>query len=133
MSRVPDARGVSRAQWWGAAALIGAFSLGAALSWWMLRERTGGVEFRVTATDAMPAELERLGLSPSQRDSVQGALRRGRDRVLQVADRLAPAMEAAIDSTDQELRQLLTPEQRVRFDAERAVRPAMRRTIKKDS
>jgi predicted HAD superfamily phosphohydrolase len=120
--------GIARARMLGAVALIGAFGLGCAGTWWALRERDTGVRVMVTATDAVPAELERLILTNVQRAQVQEAIRRGRDRVLRVVDAFEPEMRTAMDSTDQEIRVLLTDAQRSRLDSARALSgPALTR------
>ena len=111
---------IARARLLGAAALIGAFALGCAGTWLALRARDPGVRVMITATDAIPTELERLTLSDAQRAQVQQALSRGRDRVLRVVDAFEPEMQAAMDSTDQEIRAMLTTQQRTQLDAARA-------------
>ncbi len=88
----------------------------------------GGPQLRITATDRVPQELELLQLSDSQRVSVQAAIRHGRDRVLGVVDAMAPRIQAAMDSTDAEIRPLLLPAQRASFDSlRRANGPAVPR------
>lgn len=90
---------------------------------------TGLVEsLTASATDRMPRELERLGLTDAERAPIQAALRRGRDRVLHARDEIDVRMQIAVDSTDQEIRALLSPEQRASFDSARRVNgPPLRR------
>jgi hypothetical protein len=129
MSHVSRGSGsIGRARMMGAVALIVAFGLGCASTWWVLRERDTGLRVMITTNDAMPTELERLKLTSAQRTRVQEALRRGSDRVLRVVDAFDPRMRLAMDSTDQDIRVLLTDAQRAQLDSARALAgPARRR------
>lgn len=88
------------------------------------------IRLTVTATDAVPVELDALQLTDSQRAHVRQLLRSGRDRVLSVVDQFTPAMQAAIDSTDAEIRLILTDAQRLAFDSVRAANPPLQRIIR---
>ncbi len=122
---------LQRARIAGALWLLGAFGLGCGSMWWVLRDRGTGVRVMITATDALPSELQRLRLSDTQRSEAQAALSRGRDRVLRVVDSFEPAMQSAMDSTDQEIRLMLTDTQRAQLDSSRALHgPTMRRERK---
>ena len=112
---------LARARAYGALLAVTAFALGAAAGLWYGRRVQPGVNVTITATDRMPRELERLGLTEAEREPIQAALRRGRDRVLHAGDGLEARMRAAVDSTDQEIRALLTPAQRASFDSARRV------------
>lgn len=123
------ANGLVRARVWGAVALAFAFAFGFCAAWLVLRERIAGMQVTITATDELPDELVRLGLSDDQRVQAREVIRRGRDRVLRVVDAFDPAMRAAMDSTDAEVRTILSTEQRAAFDAAREANgPPMRRT-----
>ncbi len=127
-----SAPGLRRARFAGALALLLAFAIGFASAWLVLRDRSSGLQVTVTATDELPDELVRLDLSGEQRSQAEAAIRRGRDRVLRVVDAFDPTMRAAIDSTDAEIRAILTESQRAAFDAARAAnRPPLRRTYMK--
>ena len=81
----------------------------------------------MTATDRIPRELERLGLTDAERPLIHDALLRGRERVLHVTDALQGRMQSAVDSTDIEIRALLSDAQRASFDsARRANGPQLR-------
>ena len=124
-----------RARMLGAALAVCMFVLGGFTGWLIARRPQGGTRLMVTVTDAVPAELDRLSLSPVQRDSVRMAIRRGRDRVLRVVDDFDPRMRAALDTTNAEIRLVLDSSQRVRFDSLRqATAPVLQRhLIRKDS
>jgi len=112
---------LARARALGALLAIGTFALGVAAGTWYANRVRPGVNITITATDRMPRELERLGITEAERAPIQAALRRGRDRVLRVRDELSVHMLIAVDSTDQEIRTLLSPEQRAAFDSARKV------------
>lgn len=122
---------LARARAVGALLAIATFALGVAAGMWYSGRVRPGVNITVTATDRMPQELERLGLTEAERPPIQAALRRGRDRVLRSRDELDALMQIAVDSTDQEIRALLSPEQRASFDSARRVNgpPLLRREV----
>ena len=119
---------LARARALGALLAIATFALGVAVGIWYRGRVPPGVNVTITATDRMPQELERLGLTDAERAPIQAALRRGRDRVLRARVELDALMQTAVDSTDQEIRALLSPGQRVSFDSARRVNgPPLRR------
>jgi hypothetical protein len=73
-----------------------------------------GVNVSITAkaTNSMPRELERLGLTETQRAELRQILTRGRDRVLSVVHDFEPRMKAAMDTTEIEINAVLTETQR---------------------
>jgi uncharacterized membrane protein len=119
----------------GAVLTVCMFVLGVGAGWLIHPQSPGGTRVMITATDAVPTDLEGLSLSPEQRDSVRAAIRRGRDRVLRVVDDFDPRMRAALDTTNVEIRAVLDSTQRVRFDSlRRASGPTLqRRLIRTDS
>jgi hypothetical protein len=62
---------------------------------------------------------ERYGLSDAQTKRVDAILQRRRPRVDSLMSTVRPRLLAAFDSTNQEIRQLLSPAQRVKFDQDR--------------
>ena len=76
-----------------------------------------------TATNAMPRELEQLGLTDAQRGELRVALTRGRDRVLSVVRSFDPAMKAAMGTTEIEIGAVLTAAQRAALAAYRREHP----------
>ena len=119
---------LARARALGALLAIGVFALGVFAGVRYAEREHPGVSIRVTATDQMPKEIERLGLTDAQRTAIQAALRRGRDRVMRSRDQIDVLMETAVDSTDEEIRALLTTAQRASFDSARRVNgPALRK------
>lgn len=122
---------LTRARAYGALLALATFALGVAADAWYRGRPQPGVNITVTATDQMPRELERLGLSDAERASIAVALRRGRDRVLRARDQLDALMRSAVDSTDQEIRSVLTDAQRASFDSARRVNgsPLRRKSV----
>ena len=119
---------LARARALGALLALGAFALGVFAGVRYAERERPGVNITVTATDQMPRELERLGLTDAERVAIQAALRRGRDRVMRSRDQIDALMRTAVDSTDQEIRGLLTAAQRASFDSARRVNgPALRK------
>jgi len=110
---------LARARIWGALLAIGIFALGVAAGVWGSTREEPGVNISVIATDRIPRELQRLGLTDAQLEPIHEALLRGRERVLRVTDAFQGRMESAVDSTDQEIRALLSDAQRASFDSAR--------------
>ncbi len=107
-----------------AVVFVGGVVVGSRLS----SEGPGEARLLVRVTDELPSELERLDLGPDQRVRLSAAVRRGRDRVVAIVDRFDPAMQAAVDSTEREIRSHLTTTQRAAFDSARRVNgPPLRR------
>jgi hypothetical protein len=119
---------LARARFAGGMLALATFALGVAAGLWLAHRPEPGLNISVLATNAIPRELERLGLTNAQRAPIQAALTRGRDRVLGVTDTFQGRIEAAADTTDQEIRALLSDGQRASFDsARRANGPQFRR------
>lgn len=118
---------LARARVLGALLALAVFALGVFAGVRYADRARPGVSITLTATDQMPREIDRLGLTDSQRTAIQGALRRGRDRVMRSRQQIDVIMQSAVDSTDQEIRGLLTTAQRASFDSARRVNgPALR-------
>jgi hypothetical protein len=112
---------LARARVLGALLALGAFALGVLAGVRFSERDRPGVSITVTATDRMPRELERLNLSEAERGQIQAALRRGRDRVMHARDQIDSLMQTAVDSTDAEIRGILSEEQRASLDSARRV------------
>lgn len=113
----------TRARLIGLGMLATAFGLGIMTGRVLYRDAPKGVTMTVTTTDAMPRELESLGLSDDQRRQVQEILREGRPRVMQVLDEMQPRMRAVIEGTEAEIARVLTPEQAARWREHRERNP----------
>lgn len=123
-----SAMSVTRARLVGALALVGAFVAGGMTVWAFTHEPEDGMRLSITATDQMPAEIERLGLDTAQRTRIQHVLQQGRDRVLRVVDTFDAPMRAAVDSTEREIREILSPTQRAALESWRLERgPPLKR------
>jgi Spy/CpxP family protein refolding chaperone len=118
---------LSRARLLGLALVTGAFALGATAGWWVARPRGAPMVMTMVATDAIPQELELLELTDDQRQQIRERLRGGRARVMRIFDQFDPLMRAAVDSTDTEIRSVLSPAQQLRFDSLRVANPRLRR------
>ena len=116
---------MSRARLLGLVVVVLGFVAGVATGMAIDRRPRHGMSLTVTATDAMPRELERLGLTDSQRTEIRAILVRGRDRVIRVVRDFEPIMRTAVDSTDREIGTVLTPEQRAALERYRRDNPPM--------
>jgi hypothetical protein len=118
---------IVRARLLGSLLVLVAFVAGVVVGMAVERRPRPGLNVVVTATttDAIPRELEQLGLTDVQKGQVRTILTRGRDRVLAVVHDFDPRMKAAIDSTDTEIDALLTPAQRASLAAYRKAHPPM--------
>jgi len=65
----------------------------------------------------MPSVLERVGLSPEQQRAVDSLINGSAPRALAAMRETVPILRAVADSLDAELRRILTPAQRARFDS----------------
>ena len=68
-------------------------------------------------------EFRELGLSKAQCAAIDSVFERGRPRIAQAFQAAEPRMRATMDSVRAEVRELLTPEQRIRFDSTTARDP----------
>jgi hypothetical protein len=115
---------ISRARIVGLIALIIAFGAGIAVGHYYWRtEPQAGVMISVKGTDRIPRELEELDLTEVQRTQIRQALHAGTIRVGQVVRNFMVPMDAAIDSTDREIRSFLNAEQNRRLDEIRKDHP----------
>jgi uncharacterized membrane protein len=101
----------TRARIVGLAIVAGAFALGVAAGMVFSARPVPGVIMTVTTTDAIPKEIEALGLSDEQRTAVRNALRAGRPRVSEVMREMQTRMAAALKATEDEIERSLTPSQ----------------------
>lgn len=107
----------------GALVVALAFVAGLATGMALQRRPRQGVNVTVTATNEIPRELERLGLTDAQRSELRPILTRGRDRVLSVVHDFEPRMKAAMDTTELEIGAILTETQRAALAAYRRDHP----------
>ena len=119
---------IVRARVLGSLVVLLAFVAGVATGMaYQRRPRPGvNVTLTATATNAMPRELEQLGLTDAQRGELREVLTRGRTRVLGVVRSFDPAMKAAMDSTELEIGAVLTEVQRAALAEYRREHPMFR-------
>lgn len=114
---------IVRARLLGGLIVVLAFAAGVATGRFWPRTQPDGITVMIKETDRIPDEIDRLGLSDSQRVMVHGILRRGAMRVDSLVQGFMPLMHGAVTVTDSEIRTVLTTEQRASFDAERKAHP----------
>jgi hypothetical protein len=116
---------IVRARLLGSLVVVAAFAAGVATGMaYHRRPRAGfNVTVTATATNAVPRELEQLGLTDVQRTELRRVLTRGRERVLTVVREFDPAMRAAMDTTEIEVGAVLTEPQRAALAAYRREHP----------
>ncbi len=68
-----------------------------------------------------------LNLSDEQRDRIAGIIRDRQDRVQQISDRIGPEIHGELRQANEEIRRLLNPEQRRRFERMHRMRMQQRR------
>jgi Spy/CpxP family protein refolding chaperone len=103
-----------RLRWLSAALLAGTFVLGAAAGVGVGRWR--GFEPHEHMPPFGPWPLQKLDLSPEQRDQVHAVFERHRPALDAILRESFPRVRAVQDEIDREIRELLTPEQRVALD-----------------
>jgi hypothetical protein len=118
---------IGRARLVGAAIIVAVFIAGIAVGYYAIPRRVPeGVVITVKAGREMPRELEQLGLTEAQRSQIDRILTTGTQRAGRVVESLMAPMDAAIDSTDREIRQVLTETQNRALDELRKTRPLKR-------
>jgi hypothetical protein len=103
---------IGRARLIGALVLLVAFAAGVAVGhYWLPRETPNGIMISLKATDEIPAELTKLDLTDSQEVQIRGFLHQGTARVGRIMHDFMGPLDAAVDSTDRQIRSVLTAEQ----------------------
>jgi hypothetical protein len=114
---------IVRARVLGSVVIVLAFVAGIVTGMAIDRGPRPGINVTVSATNAIPHELERLDLTEAQRGQLREILTRGRDRVLTVVRDFEPRMRGAMDSTEVEISGVLTEAQRAELAAYRKDHP----------
>lgn len=114
---------IGRARLVGGLVLVAAFGAGVAVGRYYPERERAGVMIKVTSGTKIPRELEALSLTDTQRVLIRGHLRAGTERVGRVVRGFTVPMDAAIDSTDREIRSVLTEAQNRRLNVIRKDRP----------
>jgi hypothetical protein len=117
---------ISRARVIGALILVIAFAAGVLVGRYLPREPREGVTIIVRGSARIPEELEELGLTDSQRTIIRGFLHDGTLRIGSIVREFSVPIHAAIDSTDRQIRSVLSESQNRRLDDFRRVRPLRR-------
>ena len=100
-----------------------AFGLGGYAGYTLARRPPTGLVVTLTTSDAIPAELRRLGLSETQEQKVREILQAGRPRVMQVLESMEPRMRAAVQATETSIEGVLEPDQLARWKEFRRLNP----------
>jgi hypothetical protein len=101
----------------GLVLLIAVFAAGLAVGIGIDRALEPRTMLTTRLTTQLPEVLGKLGLSPEQRRAADSLLER-RSPLAEAAMReMVPRLRAIADSLDAELRQILTPAQRAKFDS----------------
>ena len=123
---------VGRARLIGGVVLVAVFAAGIAVGQFVIPRRVPeGIAISLKASSRIPRELEALGLSETQRGDVARILNNGTKRVGRVLEGMMPPMNAVIDSTDREIRAILTEAQVRQLDAIRKEQPLRRMRTKR--
>ena len=118
---------IKRARLLGAMVLVAAFAAGIAVGHYLWpRPVPEGVVVSIKASGRIPAELEELELTDTQRDAIRAMLFSGTERVGRIMRGFTAPLNAAIDSTDREIRSILSETQNRRLDEIRKDRPLKR-------
>src|SRR3954468_18730844 len=119
---------IGRARIIGALLLLLAFGAGVATGhYWLPKEPPDGIMISMKATDVIPAELTKLDLSDAQETQIRVFLHQGTERVGRIMHQFTVPIDAAIDSTDQQIRSVLTAEQSRMLDEIRRDHPLRRK------
>lgn len=114
----------TRARVLGALLLLAVFTAGAmsGVAYTRMKRPGVNVNVRMVATDKLPRELQQLNPTPAQADSLRKVLHDGQLRTIRVLNDFEPRLRQAMDTLDAEIHAILTPDQRVKFDATRKQR-----------
>jgi hypothetical protein len=101
----------------GLIVLLAVFAAGVAAGIEWSKVRGNGVSVNVRMSTRLPSELTALGLSKAQEDSLRTIIIAGQRRTRSVLREIENRLTPVVDSVESEVRSVLTPEQRARFDA----------------
>ncbi len=114
-----------RSRWIGLVVLIATFIVGTLAGAATVRVVSAREPARVGADGDSASHghlLDRLDLTPQQRQQAEAILERRRAQMDAFWKQRGPELRAIVDSTRAEIRELLTPEQRMKEDSLRAER-----------
>ena len=97
--------------------LLAMFGAGVAVGIGLERVRPADPARNISLITRVPSLLKSVGLSPAQQRAVDSLINGGAPRALAAMRETVPILRAVADSLDTELRQILTPAQRARFDS----------------
>src|SRR3954462_14955553 len=118
---------MTRARVIGAVMLMLAFGAGIAVGHYLIpRDAPNGIMITMKGTTRIPDELEALSLSDTQRVAIRGFLREGTMRVGRIVREFAVPIDAAVDSTDRQIRSVLSVDQVRRLEDYRRDHPLRR-------
>lgn len=115
---------MTKARLVGALILMLAFGAGIAVGHYLVpRSAPNGIMITVKGTTRIPDELEALSLADTQRVAIRGFLREGTMRVGRIVREFTVPIDAAVDSTDRQIRSVLSVDQLRRLDDYRRDHP----------
>jgi hypothetical protein len=118
---------IGKARLIGGILLLASFGAGVGVGYYFIpRQPREGVTIMVRGTTRIPDELETLQLNDSQRVLIRGFLHEGTMRVGRIVREFTVPIDAAIDSTDRQVRSVLTSEQNQKLDQIRRDHPLKR-------
>ena len=116
-------RALGKIEWQASLLLAVVFGAGVIVGVAVDRTRAAASPMPIAARRGpLPPYLEDLDLSPDQHAKIKAILDAQKPKVDTLMDGILPKLHVISDFTFAEIRHVLTPEQRRRFDAERPVR-----------
>jgi len=97
--------------------LLAVFAAGVAAGFGLDRSAPADPARTTLLSTRAPQVLKQLDLSPEQQRAIDSLMDHSPPRALMAMRETIPLLRAVVDSLDAELRQVLTPAQRARFDS----------------
>ena len=118
-----SAHPLRRARVLGAMIALASFGLGVAAGITYANRPRPGMAMTVITSDAIPQELEQLGLTDTERTQIRQILRAAQPRMIALLNEFEPKMRATLAETDDAIAAVLNPQQRAAWEAFRRSHP----------